>query len=184
MYSGESTFLFWLYYLKCFRLYYLYRVSEAVETFVYKFGGATICGYKNTQRQTLVVVTRMTNLFFSVISILHILACIWIWIGTANYLLVDREDKPPTWIYHPENGINEAQEGDASSHTIYITSLYWVVTTLTTVGYGDQKGYTSTEYIFTYIVEFMGILLFAIILSSTEEILNDDSNSETGDIVE
>jgi len=25
---------------------------------------------------------------------------------------------------------------------VYITAVYWVVTTLTTVGYGDFKGYT------------------------------------------
>lgn len=30
---------------------------------------------------------------------------------------------------------------------VYITSIYWVITTLTTVGYGDYKGYTPKEYL-------------------------------------
>jgi hypothetical protein len=30
---------------------------------------------------------------------------------------------------------------------VYITSIYWVITTLTTVGYGDYKGYTPQEYL-------------------------------------
>jgi len=62
--------------------------------------------------------------------------------------------------------------------------MYWVVTTLTTVGYGDYKGFTSPEYVFTYIVEFSGILLFAIILSAFGEILDGESAEGTGDIVE
>jgi len=31
---------------------------------------------------------------------------------------------------------------------IYVSAIYWVITTLTTVGYGDYKGYTQQEYIF------------------------------------
>jgi hypothetical protein len=31
---------------------------------------------------------------------------------------------------------------------IYVTAVYWIVTTLTTVGYGDYKGYTVPEYYF------------------------------------
>jgi hypothetical protein len=61
--------------------------------------------------------------------------------------------------------------------------MYFVVTTLTTVGYGDYKGYTTPEYIFTYVVEFAGILLFAIILSALGEILDSD-DVENGDLIE
>lgn len=34
-----------------------------------------------------------------------------------------------------------------STSDVYITSIYWVITTLTTVGYGDYKGYTPSEYL-------------------------------------
>jgi voltage-gated potassium channel Kch len=37
--------------------------------------------------------------------------------------------------------------------TLYIASLYWTFTTLTTVGYGDIVGYTTEEYIYTMVVE-------------------------------
>jgi hypothetical protein len=35
----------------------------------------------------------------------------------------------------------------------YIIAVYWVVTTLATVGYGDFKGYNSDEYLFQIGVE-------------------------------
>lgn len=31
---------------------------------------------------------------------------------------------------------------------VFIVAVYWVITTLTTVGYGDVKGFTNTEYLF------------------------------------
>jgi hypothetical protein len=71
---------------------------------------------------------------------------------------------------------------DATPSTKYITSIYWVVTTLTTVGYGDYKGFTTNEYIFTMVVEFIGILFFSVIMASVNDILDDGSSDY--DIVE
>jgi hypothetical protein len=36
---------------------------------------------------------------------------------------------------------------------LYISCLYWVITTLTTVGYGDIRGYNSYEQLYTMAVE-------------------------------
>jgi hypothetical protein len=57
------------------------------------------------------------------------------------------------------------------------------VTTLTTVGYGDIKGYTSVEYGFTMAVEFIGILVFSILMGFVNDVIvgggSDDSSAET-----
>jgi hypothetical protein len=46
---------------------------------------------------------------------------------------------------------------------VYIFSLYWVFTVLTTVGYGDFAGYNTTEFIFSICLEFCGLTFFALL---------------------
>ena len=65
---------------------------------------------------------------------------------------------------------------------MYITATYWVITTLTTVGYGDYKGYTDSEYIFQMVVEFIGIGIFSYLMGSINNLVSSDST--LNDIVE
>lgn len=62
--------------------------------------------------------------------------------------------------------------------TKYITSIYWVVTTLTTVGYGDVYGHTSFEYMYTMFVEFLGIAVFSMIMSSVNHIIGPSQGGD------
>ena len=54
---------------------------------------------------------------------------------------------------------------------IYMTSLYFIVTTSTTVGYGDYGGGTMWERVFLMITEFIGICMFSIMSSQTETVI-------------
>ena len=117
--------------------------------------------------------------------IIHCVSCLWLYVGEARYL-PEEDERPPTWIYNPESGLNYENDAkifiEATEVTKYITSFYWVVTTLTTVGYGDYKGFTNNEYTFTYIVEFIGILFFSIMMGSINTILeNTDGDLDITD---
>ena len=92
---------------------------------------------------------------------MHLVACGWI--------LVGEHDTWGTWLTNPNFGVSEFND---SGSFVYISSLYWVVTTLTTVGYGDIYGTTSEEYIYTMVVEFIGILVFSIIMSTVNTFLS------------
>lgn len=53
--------------------------------------------------------------------------------------------------------------------------------TLTTVGYGDIYGYCYQEYIFTMVVEFIGIAFFSFIIGSINNVLFTDENQNMQD---
>jgi len=99
-----------------------------------------------------------TGFFISLIFLIHTASCIWITIG---YALIDSKDG---WIVVQEMEYSTA--GD-----LYISSIYWAITTLSTVGYGDFKGYTTEEYLYTIAVEFIGIGFFGFIMGSLNKII-------------
>ena len=81
----------------------------------------------------------------------HLCACAWIHLGKMS------ED---SWINVQKATGDEVWATYGMSH-IYILSLYWICTVLTTVGYGDFSGTTYEELGFSMFLEFGGLLLFA-----------------------
>ena len=57
---------------------------------------------------------------------------------------------------------------------VYITSLYWVITTLTTVGYGDITGNTTSELFFSMMVEFVGLTFFSFLTGTISVMFSGD----------
>lgn len=64
---------------------------------------------------------------------------------------------------------------------LYATSLYWTITTITTVGYGDIYGIKPQEKIFCAIIMLIGVISFTILSGSMASIMTnfDASNAVT-----
>ena len=94
----------------------------------------------------------------------HLAACLWIYIGNLDEHLPMEERRG--WLYVNDfNGMSDFQEELKGAHAIYVFSLYWIFTTLTTVGYGDYTPSTSPEYGFVIGVEFIGFCYNAILIA-------------------
>jgi hypothetical protein len=106
---------------------------------------------------------------------INILSCFWIFLGRkyqcSNYPgETDSDYLTGTWLDCNCNP-DDCSLQTADEKTKLITSMYWVITTLTTVGYGDFKGYHMIEYIYQMMVEFLGIALFSFLMGSINSIV-------------
>ena len=101
-------------------------------------------------------------IFLSLIF-LHVTICVHILIGRNSY---------PNWII--KNNISENEFS-----IIYISSLYFVVATITSVGYGDITGYTTSEHIFQIFLLIIGILAYSFLVSSISNYVRENNKDIT-----
>lgn len=66
--------------------------------------------------------------------------------------------------------------GDKHDHfkTIYANAFYFILTTITTVGYGDISGNTSREFVFSMFVEFIGLTFFSLLTGTISNMLSNE----------
>ena len=104
------------------------------------------------------IVSIIRNIIF-VLFALHIISCIYICIGKHTF---------PGWIY--SNGLQ-----NKSFIKLYMVSIYYITTTLTTVGYGDINFNSIIEIYFRIILLAVGIVGYSWIISSISNGINKES---------
>ena len=92
----------------------------------------------------------------------HLGICLLIFFGRNHY---------PSWI--TKFGFEESSFGE-----LYFIGLYYLITTVTTVGYGDLTCTTPREKIFGMIVEIIGIVAYSSVLSFISNYVRSINDAE------
>eukprot|EP00192_Tetraselmis_astigmatica_P009484 CAMPEP_0117650336 /NCGR_PEP_ID=MMETSP0804-20121206/1485_1 /TAXON_ID=1074897 /ORGANISM="Tetraselmis astigmatica, Strain CCMP880" /LENGTH=819 /DNA_ID=CAMNT_0005456201 /DNA_START=188 /DNA_END=2647 /DNA_ORIENTATION=+ len=122
--------------------------------------------------------------------IVNFFACLWFWVGSW-YTIANQ----PNWIAADVesscNYVSFAWQGSQMTDgslplecedvvTVgfwgsYLVSIYWSVTTMTTVGYGDITPNNAGEIIVALLSMIGGIMMFAVLIGTMQDIISSNS---------
>jgi hypothetical protein len=155
------------FFFKLLRIIHVRRVfssiSEAIKAILNRAG---------FDKASVEKMSYIMDLFILSFSVIHILSCVWIYFGNVvegSWMQICPE--PPSSKCSTGMYVNRYNDTE-----VYITAMYWVITTLTTVGYGDYKGYTPKEYLIQMVVEFLGIGIFSYLMGSISSLVGSEQN--------
>ncbi|XP_074575873.1 potassium channel KAT4-like [Curcuma longa] len=104
--------------------------------------------------------TRYVKLICVTLFAVHSAACVYFWMATHHH------DKEFTWI-----GKLTPDFEERSIWMGYIYAVYWSITTLTTVGYGDLHAWNTGEKIFTIFLMLFNIGLTAYLIGNMTNLI-------------
>ena len=134
--------------------------------------------------------SRITKIMFIILLSAHFVACAWHYVGSMEIQEIgtDRSTGTPVqmkpWVVRLYGGIGKVGGEDevdfetglqVSAFTRYLDALYYSVTTLTTVGYGDRVPSTDSEKVVSILCELAGCVAFGVIAGSLSAIAMTES---------
>ena len=142
------------------RLYRLIKVFKLFRLFkVLKNKGSFLSCLECFSRFS-VGLERLVYLIFSFFIICHLFACFLYFVSSFN------SDNIDNWIY--KYGIQ-----DASLEQKYLASVYWTVTILCTIGYGDVTAASEIERVMVALVELGGVFFYSYTIGTITSLMAD-----------
>ena len=111
--------------------------------------------------------------------LVHFISCIWIFTAEISLSydidgnLEENDPENINWI------IDKGFEWQSDSQ-LYLTTFYYIVTTITTVGYGDISAVNSIERVISIFLMISGVLFFSFSTGTLTSIISeyDEVNSK------
>ena len=138
---------------------------------VYKLG--QMLGRWDDESGTAAFLFRAFKFTVVVYLISHLSACIWMGI-----VLIERHDDgqfdPDSW----PSRIGYTHLSRANWDQLYLTAIYWSLSTIATVGFGDIHPLTELEIAFTVLLMFVGAIAFGYIVGHVSSLVaHEDETS-------
>lgn len=137
---------------KLIKLGKLFRILKVVKN------RNRLVRYVNSLLRITLSMERLVWMVLWLLLLLHLFACAWIFFGKLN------EDDSNNWILC--RGFQDFEGTD-----LYIVALYFSVTTLATVGYGDISACNLTERVVCSLMMLVGIFVYSVTIGSLTNLL-------------
>ena len=136
--------------LKIFRVIRLFRLMKLLRV----LRGSKILKKWESQLEVSFAVIKLSKFVVAVMMLAHFMGCVW----GAIPQFEEFNDDEESWMDHYNLGDDTVEN--------YISSLYWAVMTLTTIGYGDILPRTTAERIVCIIGMMIGGGVYAYVVGA------------------
>jgi CRP-like cAMP-binding protein len=126
--------------VRLFKMVRLLRSQECISKIIGLFGLTT-------------GILRLVKFCFTVLIVIHVIGCFWYYLAKIDDFNVD------SWVFR--YNMVESSYGE-----IYLTSIYYVIQTLATVGFGDIVPYSIDEKVFALILMGVGVGFYSYTISN------------------
>ncbi|KDD75349.1 hypothetical protein H632_c729p1 [Helicosporidium sp. ATCC 50920] len=148
------------------RLLRLIRVTRLLRS-VFGMGMFTSPFAPTLLRRVSASKVYFANVVFALAILANLLACVWIFVA-------DMEGKDKSWMRSTQFLFSIYDSSDAVQ---WLAAIYWSVSTMTTVGYGDIAAMTVPEMAVATLSMCVAILYFGFIISTIGDLLHNASVS-------
>jgi len=152
-------------FLRMARLSRIFRISKIIGILKFFGGSESMEKFQNFLKMYQGI-TRLIGAVFIVLLLAHFTACMWYFSAKLDNF------NPDTWIMRYK--YMDEEEGD-----IYLIWLYFAITSLTTVGYGDISAFTTAEMIIAMLWMMFGVGVYSFIVGTLSSVLSSmDAKTE------
>lgn len=163
------------------RLYKLIKLTKLLRLIRIIKNQKVLMNYIHYVFRVSAGIKRLIFFFLIFMVLCHIGTCLWLMTADFNS---DSDDT--TALLYEGTWLADYRDLSEDNGKLYCLALYWTVTTITTVGYGDISGTNQIERIFSIIIMLIGVISFSFVNGSLTSIVSslDNSNADIREIRE
>lgn len=144
---------------KLLRLSRVIKIFKLVRFFKLLSQDSALKKYLSKMLSVTVAVERLVYSGLVFCMIVHMLCCGWICVANYSYTM-----DGTSWVW--ENDLQGLTRWE-----LYITAVYYTITTMTTVGYGDISAVDTNERVLAVVTMLVGVVTFSYATGSLSSIL-------------